>query len=88
MALVGDFQQGGGVSTRGQDFTSAQERRLNGKLRVIIPHTGGKHKDCTLYSKRNVLGGRRESAYTVETYDCQPGPCGNVLHKMPHIEEF
>lgn len=88
MALVGDFQQGGGVSTRGRHFTSAQVRRLNGKLRVIIPHLGGKRKDCTMCSKRNVLGGRRESIYTVVTYERQPGPCGNVLQKITHIEEF
>jgi hypothetical protein len=67
IALVGDFQLGGGV---------------------IIPHPGGKHQDCTVCSKRNVLGGRRESTYTVETYDRHPGPCGNVLQKVTHIEEF
>jgi hypothetical protein len=88
MALVGDFHQGGDVSTRGRHFTSAQERRLNGKLHVIIPHPGGKHRDCTVCSKRNVLGGRRESTYTVETYDCQPGPCGNMLQNITHTEKF
>jgi len=40
MALVGNFQQDDGLSTRGRHFTSVQEGRLNGKLRVIIPHPG------------------------------------------------
>jgi len=84
VTLVWDFQQGGGLSTRGRHFTSAQERRVNGKLCVIIPHPGGKHKDCRVCSKRSVLGDRRESTYIVETYERQPGPCGNVLQKITH----
>jgi hypothetical protein len=38
MALVGDFRQGGGASTRGRTSMSGNELRLNGMLHVIIPH--------------------------------------------------
>lgn len=51
------------------------------EARVIIPHPGGNHKDCTVCSKRNVLGGRRESTYIFEMYDCKPGPCGNIFKR-------
>jgi hypothetical protein len=36
MALVGDFRQGGGVSTRGRTSTCDNQQRLNGMLHVII----------------------------------------------------
>ena len=38
MALVGDFHQGGGASTRGRTSMSNNQQRLNGMLHVIIPH--------------------------------------------------
>jgi len=38
MALVGDFRQGGGASTRGRTSTPDNQQRLNGMLHVIIPH--------------------------------------------------
>jgi hypothetical protein len=45
MALIGDFCQGGGASTRGRTSTSDNEQRLNGMLHMIIPHPEKKHKD-------------------------------------------
>jgi hypothetical protein len=60
MALVGDFRQGGSASTRGRTFTSDNEQRLNA-------HPEKKHKDCIVYSKRNVPGGRKETTYICET---------------------
>ena len=38
MALVGDFHEGGGASTRGRTYTSDNQQRLNGMLHVIILH--------------------------------------------------
>jgi len=38
MALVGDFREGGGASTRGRTSTSDNQQRLNGMLHVIILH--------------------------------------------------
>jgi hypothetical protein len=38
MALVGDFRQGGGASTRGRTSTSDNQQRVTGMLHVIIPH--------------------------------------------------
>jgi hypothetical protein len=60
MALVGDLRQGGGASTRGRTSTSNNQQRLNGMLRMIIPHPEKKHKDCIVCSKINVPGGRKE----------------------------
>jgi hypothetical protein len=44
MALVGDFRQGGGASTRGRTSTSDNEQRLNGVPHMIIPHPEKKHR--------------------------------------------
>jgi chemotaxis receptor (MCP) glutamine deamidase CheD len=44
MALVGDFHQGGGASTRRTSMSDKQQR-LNGMLHVIIPHPEKKHED-------------------------------------------
>jgi hypothetical protein len=38
MALVGDFRQGGGASTRGRNSMSDNQQKVNGMLHVIIPH--------------------------------------------------
>jgi hypothetical protein len=51
MALVGDFCQGGGASTRGRTSMSKNQQRLNGMLLMIIPHPEKKHKDCIVCSK-------------------------------------
>jgi len=51
MALVGDFRQGGGATTRGRSSTSKNQQRLNGMLHVLIPHPEKKHKDCIVCSK-------------------------------------
>jgi hypothetical protein len=67
MALVGDFCQGGGASTRGRTSTSDNQQRLKGMLHVIIPHPEKKHKDCIMCSKRNVPDGRKEITYICET---------------------
>jgi len=66
MALVGNFRQGGGASTRGRTSTSNNQQRLNGMLHVIMPHAEKKHKDCIVCSKRNVTGGRKETTYICE----------------------
>jgi hypothetical protein len=66
MALVGDFHQGGDASTRWRVVETEWEAQ------VFIPHPWGKHKDCRVCYKRNMLGGRRESTDTVEMYDCKP----------------
>ena len=46
MALVGDFREGVGASTRGRTSTSDNQQRL---LHVIIPHPEKKHKDCIVW---------------------------------------
>jgi hypothetical protein len=71
--LVGDLCEGTGATTRSRTFTSDQEKRLNGKLHVIIPHPEGKRKDCLVCSKRNVAGRRRETTYICETCSRKPG---------------
>jgi hypothetical protein len=69
MALVGDFRQGGGSSTRGRTSTSDNQQGLNGMLHVIIPHPEKKHKDFIVCSKQSVPGGRKETTYICETCD-------------------
>jgi len=69
MALVGDFRQSGGSSTRGRTSTSDNQQRLNGMLHVIIPHPEKKHKSCIVCSKQSVPGGRKETTYICETCD-------------------
>lgn len=89
MALVGDFRQGGGASTRGRTSTSDSQQRLNGMLHVIIPHPEKKHKDCIVCSKRNVPGGRRETTYICETCDRKPGLRVETCFKRYHtLEKF
>ena len=56
MALVGDFCQGGGASTRGRTSTSDNEQRLNGMLHVIIPHPEKKHKVAQTLERAVLLG--------------------------------
>jgi hypothetical protein len=73
MAVVGDFRQGGGESTRGRTSTSDNQKRLNGMLNVIIPHPEKKLKFCTVCSKRNMPGRRKETKYICETCDRKPG---------------
>jgi len=51
MALVEDFREGGGASTRGRTSMSDNQQRLNGMLPVIIPHPEKKHKGCIVCSK-------------------------------------
>jgi hypothetical protein len=84
MALVGDFHQGGGESTRGRTSTSDNQHRLNGMLHVIIPHPEKKHKDCIVCSKRNVPGGRKEATYICETCVCKPGIHVGMCFKQYH----
>ena len=84
MALVGDFRQGGGASTRGRTSTSDDEQRMNGMLHVIIPHPEKKHKDCIVCSKRNVAGGRKETTYIFETCDHKPGLHVGTCFKRYH----
>jgi hypothetical protein len=66
-ALVGDFCQGGGASTRGRTSTSNNQQRLKGMLHMIIPHPEKKHKDGIVCSKQNVPDGRKETTYICET---------------------
>jgi len=88
MALVGDFRQGGGSSTRGRTSTSDNQQKLNGMLHVIIPHPEKKHKDCIMCSKRNVPGGRKETTYICETCDHKPGLHVGMCFKRSHIEKL
>jgi hypothetical protein len=62
MGLIGDFHQG-----------DVHPQRLNGNVHVIIPHPEIEHRDCIVCCKRNVAGGRRETAYVCEMCDFRPG---------------
>jgi hypothetical protein len=89
MALVGDFRQGGGASTRGRTSTYNNEQRLNGMLHVIIPHPEKKHKDCIVCSKRNVPGGRNETTNICETCDRKPGlHMGKCIKRYHTLKKF
>jgi len=87
MALVGDFCEGCGASTRGRTSTSDNQQRLNGMLHMIIPHPEKKHKDCIVCSKRNVPRGRRETTYICETCDRKPGRHVGTCFKRYHTIE-